>query len=67
MAHIEELKEKAEAAEVELKEAKKEVARHQAKGNAARSVLATHEAALEALATKRSDVLEAAQMEQVCS
>lgn len=62
---MEELRAKAEAAEAEVRTAKKEVARHQAEGNAARRALAAHEAALEALATKRSDVLEAATMEQV--
>ena len=64
-ARMEELRAKAEAAEAEVRTTKKEVARHQAEGNAARRALAAHEAALEALATKRSDVLEAATMEQV--
>ncbi len=64
-ARMEELRAQAEAAEAEVRAAKKEVARHQAEGNAARRALAAHEAALEALATKRSDLLEAAQMEQV--
>ncbi|BDA42403.1 Structural maintenance of chromosomes protein 1A [Coccomyxa sp. Obi] len=64
-ARMEELKAKAEAAESEVRAAKKVVAKHLAEGNAARGDLAKHEAALEALATQRSDLLEAAAMQQV--
>lgn len=63
---IEELKAKGDAAEGEVRAAKKDAAKHQADGNAVRRALSAHEAALEALAAKRADVLEAANMEQVC-
>lgn len=62
---MEELKAKAEAAESEVRAAKKLVASILAEGNAARGDLAKHEAALEAMTTQRSDLLEAAAMQQV--
>ncbi len=62
---MEELKAKAEAAESEVRAAKKLVAKILSDGNAARGDLAKHEAALEALHTQRSDLLEAAAMQQV--
>jgi hypothetical protein len=65
MKAMEEVKARAEVAEAEVRTAKKEAAKHHADGGAIRRALSAHEAALEALSAKRSDVLEAAQMEQV--
>jgi hypothetical protein len=61
---LEELRARAEAAEAELRALKREAARAAAAGGGARRALAGAEAAAEALAAKRADLLEAARMEE---
>ena len=62
-----ELRATVEQCEGELRALKKEAATKQAGGGALRRAQATAEADLAALDARRSDILEAASMEQVCS
>ncbi|KAK9820343.1 hypothetical protein WJX72_009251 [[Myrmecia] bisecta] len=62
---VNELKAQADEVEVELKELKKEAAKQQAEGAKLNRQVGSHTAAIDALQTKRSDLLEAAAMEQV--
>ena len=63
---MDELKAKAEEVETEVKDMKKQAAKQLAAGGALKNAMASHEAAIEELRTKRADILEAAQMQQAC-
>lgn len=65
-ARMDELNAKAEEVETEVKAMKKEAAKQLAAGSALKNAMASHEAAIEELRTKRADILEAAQMQQAC-
>ena len=53
--------------DTELKELRKVHSQQQQQGNSFKRAEGSHHAIMEALQTKRADVLEAAQMEQVCT
>ena len=63
---VQELQRQAQDVETQIRELKKSASKHQQQGAAIKRSVTSEQAAVEALLTRRADLLSAAAMEQVC-